>query len=100
MEQDTNKRTTVIKEIMRELLMTLADRIELNLDELASLETHGGKPITQAKEDILASIDVFRYFGSLSLTWSQKFAIGSTHRQPIGVVGLITSFNYPFCMHC
>jgi acyl-CoA reductase-like NAD-dependent aldehyde dehydrogenase len=98
LEPYINQGKTVYAQVTRDILMRLADRIESNLEELALLETHGGKPITQAKEDILASIDVFRYFGSLSLKWNANFAIGSTLRQPIGVVGLITSFNYPFCI--
>jgi acyl-CoA reductase-like NAD-dependent aldehyde dehydrogenase len=81
----------------QEMMLLLADKMTCNLQELAELESRGGKPITQAKEDIIASIDVFRYFAQLKVEFTKSYEIGKTIRQPIGTVGLITSFNYPCC---
>jgi acyl-CoA reductase-like NAD-dependent aldehyde dehydrogenase len=84
--------------LTRNILSLLSERIYKNIDEIAFLETQGGKPITQAKEDILASIDVFKYYADEATTLSgEKRNNTYTIKEPIGTCGIITSFNYPFC---
>ncbi|KAI8898769.1 betaine aldehyde dehydrogenase [Globomyces pollinis-pini] len=86
-----------------QILLSLANKIESNLEEISWLESQGGKPIQQAREDIIASIDVFKYFATQTEFTKDIQSRGNnskhyTIRQPIGVCGLITSFNYPFLL--
>jgi acyl-CoA reductase-like NAD-dependent aldehyde dehydrogenase len=83
--------------------LDLVDKIIEYKDELSWLESLSGKPITQAKYDIQSSIDIFTYYANLCNTIPEQKVFSSpqsgyTLRQPIGVVGLITSFNYPFLL--
>lgn len=93
-----------------ELLYKLADLMEKHADELAALETlDNGKPYTVSRTvDIPMSIDHFRYFAG----WADKITgktipvnpklggpmFGYTLREPMGVVGQITPFNFPLLM--
>ena len=84
---------------MRDVLCRISKKIELNFEELAFLESQSGKPISQAREDIQASLEVFQYFAKLAASITgATFENSYTVRKPIGVVGLITSFNYPFLL--
>jgi acyl-CoA reductase-like NAD-dependent aldehyde dehydrogenase len=49
------------------LLYSLAKEIKNNLEEIARLEVLGGKPISQAREDVEASIEVFEYYAERAL---------------------------------
>src|SRR6185436_9601614 len=82
------------------LLYKLADLVEENLDELATLESYNSsKTITDSRGDVEGVVKFFRYYGG----WADKIegrtlAIGSpymsyTLRQPIGVVGQIIPWN-------
>jgi hypothetical protein len=87
--------------LLNRKLFDLRKEIKANLLEISYLEALGGKPIKQAKEDIEASIEVFDYYCNLieqkdEIVKKQDFTT-MTRRFPLGVVGLITSFNYPFC---
>jgi aldehyde dehydrogenase (NAD+) len=88
------------------LLNRLADLIEQNADELASLESlDNGKPFTIAKAvDVAATVGCFRYFAG----WSDKIHGKTipvdgdyfcyTRHEPVGVVGQIIPWNFPMLM--
>ena len=94
------------------MLLKLSKMCLSNEDELSRLETFGGKPIGQAREDVRAVAQVFEYFGEQC--WPEKTYYDSntgnvmkkpreslatyTQRQARGVVGLIIPFNYPLLL--
>ncbi|KAF9115205.1 hypothetical protein BGX27_008570 [Mortierella sp. AM989] len=88
----------------RDALLDIAKALENNLWELTVLEAACGKPLNEAKFDIEDSIECFRYFaGHADKLHGHNFAIEDnlksfTVRKPIGVCGLITSFNYPLLL--
>ncbi|MDA0328328.1 MAG: aldehyde dehydrogenase family protein [Gemmatimonadetes bacterium] len=88
------------------LLWKLADAIEANADELAALETaDNGKPFFESRKvDLPSVVENFRYFAGLA----DKVQGGTipvagpffnyTLREPIGVVGCITPWNFPLSL--
>jgi acyl-CoA reductase-like NAD-dependent aldehyde dehydrogenase len=89
------------------LLWRLADLIEENADELATLETlDNGKPITFSRRDDLAiTVDVFRYFAGFTTKFAGETVRVSTPdrfvytlHEPIGVCVGIIPWNYPLMM--
>src|SRR3954463_3792528 len=94
------------------LVWKLADLLEKNLEEFATLETlDNGKPLTIARAaDVPLAVDLFRYMAG----WATKiegatfpisvpYAPGAkffayTKREPIGVVGQIIPWNFPLLM--
>ncbi|HXU47207.1 MAG TPA: gamma-aminobutyraldehyde dehydrogenase [Thermoanaerobaculia bacterium] len=88
------------------LLLKLADRIEQNAEELATLEAQNvGKPITLARSELPFVVDNLRFFAGAARCQEGKAAgeylAGYTsmiRREPIGVVGLIAPWNYPLMM--
>ena len=88
------------------LLLKLADRIEQNAEELATLEARNvGKPITLARSELPFVVDNLRFFAGAARCQEGKAAgeylAGYTsmiRREPIGVVGLIAPWNYPLMM--
>lgn len=85
------------------LLWRLADAIEAAADELATLETYdNGKPFFESRKvDLPSVVENFRYFAGLA----DKIQGGTipvagpffnyTLREPVGVVGCITPWNFP-----
>lgn len=86
------------------VLLKVADLIEANVDRMALIETlESGKPITQARGEVAGAADLWRYAASLARTLH-----GDSHnslgpdmlavvlKEPIGVVGVITPWNFPF----
>ncbi len=88
------------------MLGKLADRIEQNAEELATLEASNvGKPITLARSELPFVVDNLRFFAGAARCQEGKAAgeylAGYTsmiRREPIGVVGLIAPWNYPLMM--
>ncbi|GBF06125.1 aminobutyraldehyde dehydrogenase [Deinococcus aerius] len=88
-------------------LLKWADALEAHAEELAQLESrNAGKPIKLARfSDIPFGIDNVRYFAA-SVRRQEGAAAGSyvggytsmIRREPVGVVGAITPWNYPFLM--
>jgi acyl-CoA reductase-like NAD-dependent aldehyde dehydrogenase len=88
------------------ILWKIGELIDENVDELAYLETVDmGKPIRESKNvDVPFVADVFRYYAG----WATKvhgdtvpgrgghFAF--TLREPLGVVGAITPWNFPILL--
>ncbi|UCE03747.1 MAG: aldehyde dehydrogenase family protein [Candidatus Latescibacterota bacterium] len=88
------------------LLWRLGDAILANADELAALESADtGKPIAEAKMiDVALTADCFHYYAGLA-TKIEGATIPVrgpfftyTLREPIGVMGLITPWNFPMLL--
>ncbi|KSV71978.1 hypothetical protein N182_29915 [Sinorhizobium sp. GL2] len=87
-----------------ELLIKAADAILENSDELALAETlETGKPLWQARNEVRGAADLWRFAaGQARSLHGQTFnnfgskSLGLVMRDPIGVVGLITPWNFPF----
>ena len=83
------------------LLRALGDAVDANLERLAELEArNAGKPLAGARWEIAAVANVFRYYaGGIERNTGQTIpvvdGIAMTFREPIGVVGLITPWNFP-----
>lgn len=87
------------------VIQRLADRIRERADELAALESlNTGKPITRSKGEILGSAMVFDYYaGAGDKFYGETIPMGDkvldfTLREPVGVVGQIVPWNFPFSM--
>ncbi len=89
-----------------EMLYTVARLLEERKEELAQLMTREmGKVLKEARGDVQEAIDMAkyiagegrRYFGqTVPSELRQKFCM--TVRQPLGVVGLITPWNFPIAI--
>ena len=88
------------------LLLKIADRLEANLELLATAETiDNGKPIRETlNADIPLAIDHFRYFAGCmraqegSLSEIDDSMVAYHFHEPIGVVGQIIPWNFPILM--
>ncbi len=84
-----------------ETLRALADAIERRVEELAVLEArNAGKAIGDARGEMGMVVDTFRYYAgaperllgdTIPVAGGQAFTV----REPVGVVGLITPWNFP-----
>jgi betaine-aldehyde dehydrogenase len=85
-------------------LLRVADLIDANRARIARLEVlESGKPISQALAEIEGAADIWRYAAALA-----RMQAGDSHnalgpdmlgvvlKEPIGVVGIITPWNFPF----
>lgn len=87
-------------------LLKIADAIDANADKLALVETmDNGKPIRETRNiDVPLAADHFRYFaGAIRTEEGQAVMIDDNTmsiilREPIGVVGQIIPWNFPFLM--
>src|SRR5215210_2281764 len=83
------------------LLHGLADTLAGELEALAVLEArNAGKPIGDARGEMQMVVDTFRYYAAgpernLGDTIPVAGGIDMTFREPLGVVGLITPWNFP-----
>jgi phenylacetaldehyde dehydrogenase len=94
------------------LIWKLADLLEQNTEEFATLETlDNGKPLNVARAaDVPLAVDCFRYFAGWAtklegntIPLSVPYAKGAkflayTTRNPVGVVGQIIPWNFPLLM--
>src|SRR4029078_947393 len=84
----------------------LADLLDEHADELAELESQNvGKPLPAARDEMPVSSDNIRFFAGaarlLEGKASGEYMRGYTsmlRREPLGVVGGITPWNYPLMM--
>ncbi|HLV60280.1 MAG TPA: aldehyde dehydrogenase family protein [Fredinandcohnia sp.] len=88
------------------ILWKLSELLLAHADELAELETLcTGKPIRETRGvEIPLSAEIFQYFAG----WATKIQgetvpsspgmLGFTLREPVGVVGVITPWNFPLLM--
>ncbi|MEM8935167.1 MAG: aldehyde dehydrogenase family protein, partial [Pseudomonadota bacterium] len=90
----------------RKALLRFADIMEAHADELALLETLDlGKPIANTRNaDIPLSIETVRYYAEAinkvndEIGPSPANAVSMIVREPVGVVGAITPWNFPLLM--
>ena len=83
------------------MLYALADTLAAHLEELAVLEArNAGKAIGDARGEMGMVVDTFRYYAgaperllgdTIPVAGGQAFTV----REPLGVVGLITPWNFP-----
>ena len=88
-------------------LLKIADAIESHADELIALESQNtGKPLALvASEEIPPMVDQIRFFAGAARVLDGRAAgeymAGHTsfiRREPVGVVGQVTPWNYPMMM--
>ena len=87
-------------------LMKIADIIENRIEELGELESRNvGKPLADAKGEVGAFANHIRFFAgaarNLNGLNTGEYATDHTsmvRREPIGVVGAITPWNFPLMM--
>ena len=88
-------------------ILTIADAFEAHAEELVALESENtGKPIgVTASEEIPPMIDQIRFFAGAARVLEGRsageYARGFTsmiRREPIGVIGQVTPWNYPMMM--
>ncbi|HHW51188.1 MAG TPA: aminobutyraldehyde dehydrogenase [Pseudoclavibacter sp.] len=88
-------------------LFRIADEVEQRADEIAQLESEDtGKPLASlVADEILPSVDQIRFFAgaarNLTGLASGEYMpnhTSSIRREPLGVVGQVTPWNYPFNM--
>ncbi len=79
-----------------------ANVVEEHAEELAQLESHNvGMPISDARGQLGMIVDVIRYYaGAVDKFFGhtvpvERNGVALTFREPIGVVGLITPWNFP-----
>lgn len=85
------------------VLYDVADRIEANLDSLAeTLTREEGKPISSSRGEVSRAAEIFRFFANSARTATGDTIPSNdpdtftyTIREPLGVVTLITPWNFP-----
>lgn len=100
----TWKKTTVQERST--YLLKIADALEAKLEHFAQVETYdNGKPIRETRNiDVPYAIDHFRYFAGViraeegSATQLDNNTLSLILNEPIGVVGQIVPWNFPFLM--
>ncbi len=89
-----------------EALLKLADALEENADELAQLESQNvGKPLSSARDEMPVAADNIRFFAGAARLLEGKSAgeymrgyTSMVRREPLGIVGGISPWNYPLMM--
>ena len=92
--------------VRSKILLDIADAIEANAERLATVESmDNGKPIRETMNlDVPLAVDHFRYFAGVlrseegSATVLDGDLLSIILREPIGVVGMIVPWNFPFLM--
>ncbi|MEQ1767064.1 MAG: aldehyde dehydrogenase family protein [Methylotenera sp.] len=88
------------------ILLKIADRIEANLELIATAETiDNGKPIRETiNADIPLTVDHFRYFAGAiraqegGISEVDNDTVAYHFHEPLGVVGQIIPWNFPILM--
>lgn len=86
------------------VLLKVAELIERDAEKMARLETlETGKPIAQALGEVSGAADLWRYAAALARTMHGDShntlgadMLGVVLKEPIGVVSIITPWNFPF----
>jgi len=92
------KRAAVMRkaaDLLRERVDTIGRRISLEL----------GKPISMARNEVVLTAEVFDYYAALALDQRGELisqhtasALGMIMKEPVGVVGMITPWNFPLLL--
>ncbi len=88
------------------ILMEAANIIESREDELARLMAlEAGKPMKEARQEVGRAASIFRYYGSegwrmngIAPPSARPGVTVSSAREPLGVVALITPWNFPLAI--
>ena len=86
------------------VIHAVADAIDLQVEQLAVIEARNvGMPIRDARGSMASVAATFRYYAAgperlLGHTIPVAGGIDMTFREPIGVVGLITPWNFPLAI--
>jgi acyl-CoA reductase-like NAD-dependent aldehyde dehydrogenase len=88
------------------ILFRAADLLQQHIEELATVEClESGKPIVQARREMARCVDSFQYAAGQirGLHGETHNGLGSAKlalvlREPIGVVGIITPWNFPLVL--
>jgi 1-pyrroline dehydrogenase len=88
------------------MMFALADAVTADAEQLSDLETQNvGKPASHAKSEVRSAADRLRFFGGAGRVLEGRAAgeylpgyTSMVRREPIGVAGLITPWNYPLLM--
>ena len=86
------------------ILLKIADMIEKRAEELSFWDAvEAGKPISQVRGEIAGAVDIWRYAAALardlhgeSYNTLGDGTLGVVLREAIGVVSMITPWNFPF----
>ena len=91
-----------------DILLKIADLIDKNRDELARIESMDmGKPLREAEGDVDDALHCYRYYaGIIKAPYGGVYDVnegfGKMHsftiHEPVGVVALISAWNFPFVM--
>ena len=88
------------------VLRRTADKIRAEQNDLARLlASEVGKPLSEAGIEVSLTADVFEYYAGLALDIKGQVisnyvsdAIGMILKEPVGVVGIITPWNFPMLL--
>jgi len=88
------------------VLRRAADKIRAEQSDLARLlASEVGKPLSEAGIEVALTADVFEYYAGLALDIKGQVisnyvsdAIGMILKEPVGVVGIITPWNFPMLL--
>ncbi len=88
-----------------EALLALAEKVQENRESISRLITiEQGKTIQESRLEIAGCIDTLKYFAGAARTVSGRSIqleptnLGMIVREPIGVIGLITPWNWPLLL--
>lgn len=92
--------------VRAKVLRRTAELIVAHSEELAGLESaDGGKPISDCRAQVLGTAEWFDFFADVSAHLRSHVIpsfpdhLNYTLRQPVGVVGTITPWNYPLPLY-
>src|SRR3989442_8749771 len=88
------------------VLRRVADKIRAEQNGLSRLlASEVGKPLSEAGIEVALTADVFEYYAGLALDIKGQVvsnyvsdAIGMILKEPVGVVGIITTWNFPMLL--
>jgi acyl-CoA reductase-like NAD-dependent aldehyde dehydrogenase len=103
---DEGKWSSAPVRVRAQVLRKTADALRAQQHALAELiATEMGKPIAAGRAEVGGAADVFDYYAGLALdlhgdAYSQQSpdSLGLSLREPVGVVGVITPWNFPLSL--